>query len=419
MNNIFEIVVYDGTQNSSKWKKLWWLFALFLISFGSFAQDTSSPVLSSFTQSPTVDITSGGVTITFYLTATDSSTLTSVSSAPFLYSNAGSPTITSGYNTFSNWSVTDSTTILWKPSDRSGLRTWIDISDSSNYTLSSGKIATITDKSTTYGTMSISSNNRPVLQNNSTVGGDVAYFDGSNDHIVAANYEDVVGGGSHFSTGVFKIETTGNTKASIWSFEAESGANKRGYAISSRSTTDFLGEIDLDALSNPNRISNTAGNKIDFNSATSVLGAGSSYKNTWRIFNTSFDDSGSRRIFARVDGYIAATESDYSNNLNNGKLKLRLMQNRGGKNLEGYLAEFITFEKPAGVTSSDYYNVEVVEGYLAHKWNLEGNLASSHPFKSHAPTTSVSYTYTTQLYLDPNEVPEGTYKINLSHGASW
>ena len=46
--------------------------------------------------------------------------------------------------------------------------------------------------------------------------------------------------------------------------------------------TLIFGEIDLDALSS-NRISNK--DKIDFNSASTVLGSGSSYRGSWRIFN--------------------------------------------------------------------------------------------------------------------------------------
>ena len=419
MNNIFEIVVYNGTQNSSKWKKFWCVFALFLISFGSFAQDTSGPVLSSFTQSSTVDITSGGVTITFYLTATDSSTLTSVSSAPFLYSNAGSPTITSGYNTFSNWSVTDSTTVLWQPTDKSGLRTWIDFSNASNYTLSGSSITQVIDRSGRYGTISISnSSNRPTLTSDSSLGRNVATFDGSDDHIDTGTYQDVVSGGSHFALGIFKAVTINNVRASLWSFEAPNSpsSDKHDYAISAGNSSDFEGEIDLDGLSSGNRISETAGDKIEFDPATSVLGSGQSYKGSWRIFNAAFDDSGSKRIFARVDGRQAAYESDYSEDLNNGNLRLRLMQNRGSVKLKGYLAEFLTYESVPGTGGTDNYHIEVAEGYLAHKWNLEGNLATSHPYKTQAPTTLVSYTFSAKLYMDPDQVPDGTYKINLSHG---
>jgi hypothetical protein len=34
---------------------------------------------------------------------------------------------------------------------------------------------------------------------------------------------------------------------------------------------------------------------------------------------------------------------------------------------------------------SDNTNQEIVEGYLAWKWNLTGNLPSGHPYKNTAP----------------------------------
>ena len=62
--------------------------------------------------------------------------------------------------------------------------------------------------------------------------------------------------------------------------------------------------------------------------------------------------------------------------------------------------------KNPGITGTDNYNVEVIEGYLAHKWNLE----ATYPLNIHlklAPTTNVSYTFSAKLYLDPNGVPMG------------
>ena len=44
---------------------------------------------------------------------------------------------------------------------------------------------------------------------------------------------------------------------------------------------------------------------------------------------------------------------------------------------------FPTIELAAGRLG---VSVEKAEGYLAHKWGLEGNLVSSHPYKSTPPT---------------------------------
>ena len=36
--------------------------------------------------------------------------------------------------------------------------------------------------------------------------------------------------------------------------------------------------------------------------------------------------------------------------------------------------------------STDISDIEKAEGYLAHKWGLEGNLPDDHPYKNSAPT---------------------------------
>ena len=46
--------------------------------------------------------------------------------------------------------------------------------------------------------------------------------------------------------------------------------------------------------------------------------------------------------------------------------------------IEGFIGEVVAF--------SDLTKTEIIEGYLAHKWGIEGNLDSSHPYALSAPT---------------------------------
>ena len=378
--------------------------------------DTTGPTLSSFTHSSTVDISSGAVTITFLITATDSSVISNVSSAPFLYSTPGGPSITSGFETFSNWSYVSSTTVDWLPSQMSGLAAWIDISDSSNINLSGNKINYVVDKAGNFGNLTDVGSGEPVINKNDTHldGKDVAYFNGDN-AFKSPDYKTVVSSGNHWAMGIFKVTGNNHKQNSIWSFE-KSGGGGRSYAISAGSGNRFEGEIDLDALSS-NRISSTAGNKIDFNAASSVLpGVSSShYEDSWRIFSVVFNKTGNQ-IFAEVDGYAATTVvNDYDNSLDS-QLRLALMRNRGNDDPKGYMAEFITVAGLPGTGGTDNSLIKKAEGYLAHKWGLQGNLANNHPYKSAKPVNNFSATYSATLYLDPTKVPDGTYKINLSHG---
>jgi len=58
----------------------------------------------------------------------------------------------------------------------------------------------------------------------------------------------------------------------------------------------------------------------------------------------------------------------------------------GGRGIEFILAEMIM------LTGSDFSNEDRqrVEGYLAHKWGLTGDLAGDHPYKSSAPTNGLT-----------------------------
>ena len=83
-----------------------------------FSQDSSGPVLSSFTQNiNSVNITSGGVTLTIEITVTDASSIANVTSNPSLSFVSGTNSITSGYEDFSNWSVISTNSALWSPSN--------------------------------------------------------------------------------------------------------------------------------------------------------------------------------------------------------------------------------------------------------------------------------------------------------------
>ena len=299
--------------------KKFFLFTILLVGCVAHAQDTSGPVLSSFTHSSTVDITSGAVTVTFTITATDSSTISSVSSAPFLFSNAGSPTITSGYETFSNWSVTSSSTSEWSPSQLSAVKAWVDASDASNYTTSGSTLTGVTDKS---GTYTFTVNNTPTVVSNGLNGKTVFDFDdGSNEYIQSTAYRTQTdGSGNHWAIGVFLADVVNNTKNSFWSYETnKANPQKHDYAISSASASNsWPGELDLNGNSS-NNISSDLGLTENFSSALAI--------DNWHIVNAIFNKSGNK-IQVRANGDFVINSSDYDNRLRDNQ-ELRLMRNRG------------------------------------------------------------------------------------------
>jgi hypothetical protein len=90
------------------------------------------------------------------------------------------------------------------------------------------------------------------------------------------------------------------------------------------------------------------------------------------------------RSSLRLNGGAEAKVNTYTNAPSTANpyapLTLGRVGNSGMDGLEGYIAEVVVCN--AILSNSDR---EKVEGYLAHKWGLESNLPSTHPYKSIAP----------------------------------
>jgi hypothetical protein len=89
----------------------------------------------------------------------------------------------------------------------------------------------------------------------------------------------------------------------------------------------------------------------------------------------------------------------------------------GNDYFRGIIHEVLVFS-----TSLDDYNLQRMEGYLAHKWGAEGSLPVNHPFKSTAPTFGGPQTITvahtnfstsdglpSMSVFDPPFIPQGSY----------
>lgn len=107
-------------------------------------------------------------------------------------------------------------------------------------------------------------------------------------------------------------------------------------------------------------------------------------------------------LYVNGDGKVSAT-NDSNLTLANGSLDLGVFKNvaRNGNvtrqnYLDGEIKEFIFYDLGSSNDIADNPR-ERVEGYLAHKWGLAGDLPSAHTFKSQPPlltTTNLSIDYT-------------------------
>ena len=251
---------------------------------------------------------------------------------------------------------------------------WIDASDTSSYSVSGSNVTAVTDKA---GNATITVGGTPNITN-LLDGKNTFAFQQNNNEDLTTNEFLQASSGNHWAIGVFQWNNINDNQDSFWSVEnntVNATTAKRDYAVSSSDSSNFDGELDLDSLS-VNRISTTIGNAQNFDSGIA--------KNTWKIIGVFFNKAGNQ-IGARVDGANAFTPvNDYDNSLTP-NLDLRIMRNRTSVRLSGKMAEFFSVADVPGTSGTDMTTFEQAEGYLAHKWGLEGLLPADHPHKSVAP----------------------------------
>ena len=73
-------------------------------------------------------------------------------------------------------------------------------------------------------------------------------------------------------------------------------------------------------------------------------------------------------------------------------------RNIGGRTWKGDLAELLIYNQ-----TLDQTDVEYIEGYLAHKWDLNGSLDNAHPYKNTPPSLDVgqSFVYGDNQLIEP------------------
>ena len=258
----------------------------------------------------------------------------------------------------------------WSPASSITAAIWFDASDTLSYSVSGSDVTAVTDKA---GNATVTVNGTPNVSTTLDSKNTFTFVpneDFTTDEVAQAS------NGNHWAIGVMQWNTRNDSQDSFWSTENNSGsiANKRDYAISA-GVSNFAGELDLDGLVT-GRISSTIGNKQDFDSGVA--------QNTWIIMVVIFNKTGNQ-IALRVDGTNAFTPvNDYDNSLDT-LMDLRIFRNRANERMGGRMAEFFSVASIPGTGSTDISTVIKAEGYLAHKWGLQGNLPVSHPYKSSAP----------------------------------
>jgi hypothetical protein len=241
---------------------------------------------------------------------------------------------------------------LWTPAEIA-TELWLDASDSGSITHSSSTVSQWNDKS--------GKNNHVVANGDPSTGSstqnllNVIDFDG-NDYFIKQNFANPSSG----DVVLFIVcEVTGVD--SVFDSIIAQDSNNNDWQLGANNSTKFYG-----LLKNTNLGTTSAGN-------TEITG--------FNIFCVSFDKTEDQKIELLVNGSLLSgtTSISYTNNVAS-TAHLAIFANRAlNHSPSGKVAEVIIYESPSNSQRQQ------VEGYLAHKWGITGNLNGSHPYKTNVP----------------------------------
>jgi hypothetical protein len=238
--------------------------------------------------------------------------------------------------------------VPWTPVNSTAIEGWWDASDASTISTSGSEVQSVTDKSGNGYTLTKGTTG-PSYGTRTLNGLDVFEFTGANFNV---------------------LENT--------SFAWDQANNALGFAAIYRLDDDGLSEQDF--LISGTNSSTRVGIRRLTDSRWQLLVTGGSITTTsalgtepvTQMMVAKFNAGSS---FIRIDGVQDAVGTIGSVAFSKINISGNYLQQQG---VEGFIAEMVFF--------SDLTETEKVEGYLAHKWGLNANLPSGHPYKASQPT---------------------------------
>lgn len=243
--------------------------------------------------------------------------------------------------------------IDWQPSDISNLALWLDADDAATITLDgSSNVEQWNDKSGNgYHVAQMDSACRPQLITDGLNSKDLLRFDGSDDFLEVGSSLS-----STFDFSLFIVitpRTTSNTEHDSWFASC---------LLTSDSMTDTF---QFDCSPTNFRFLGDWGDIVSSSAITTdpVIAFSSTDAGYYGMWFDGVED---------VTGTGAITPEFKT---------IGIARNRGNSRwMNTDISEVVLYSRPLTTTER-----EKVEGYLAHKWGLAGNLLTSHPYKDSAP----------------------------------
>ena len=259
---------------------------------------------------------------------------------------------------------------LWTPAEIS-TALWLDAADAATITEVSGAVSEWSDKSgnglhVSQGTASA----RPVRQVAEQNGLDVLRFDGSNDRLTRFS-------ASHLGRNVGQLLVLGVRRhASVPT------SNRILMCFSHSTVTSFRATVEAGRTSSK---AGCGGRRLDANSFQQVVSS-ANVTTGFQLQAADFRYSDAD-LYQYINGSLEGSSTSFQtagNTSDTASERLAIgatVADTGSEWMNGDIAEIV-------VLHNDPANRQRVEGYLAHKWGLEGDLPGGHPYKHAAPTTA-------------------------------
>ena len=258
---------------------------------------------------------------------------------------------------------------LWSPSTESSLIAWWDASDVSTLT-GDPKVTQMTSKKGSFTLQNINSKSPDRITINSLNALD--FVMSSNETLLTSALNYNISDGNIIIVGALVIEDNNHRADAIWSIKDENEPNN-DIQLRAGNSSKFIGAYETDGLGSSGN--NLAGGFEQF--FTSVPANGF----LGNIIHSTIMDADNDDIYGRMNGLEKINiTNEYLTNVEMSNSIFFIHSNRSAnRELDGKFMELMIFN------SNDTNLAIKAEGYLAHKWGLEGDLDSGHPYKNSGP----------------------------------